>query len=410
MADKLKKTKTPGVYRRGGSYVVRYRHQGQERKRCVRTYDEARDLKATLSTDIRRGEYRELHGVTFAEYAAEWLDSYGGRTVGGLRESTRDGYRWSLQTAAPYFESRTARLSDIEPRDVRAYVAWRFDAKAQGRELSVGTVRKHLATLKVLFATAVEDGLLRYNPAAQARVTRPGPVKIERTQVRAMDPDQLAAVLDTLDPDWRPFFELLATTGLRIGEALELRWRDVDLGAKRLSIGRQVYHGEVGPPKSSTGVRQVPLSTATCRRLWRRQGSPDALLFTGPRGGHVDRRWLARGVLDPATEAAGVPWVSFHTFRHTCASVLFAAGKSPKQVQVWLGHSDPAFTLRVYVHLLDDGLGSADFLDGATWATNGPHEPREREQTADPADSENPEISGEIAERRQSRASAALSS
>jgi integrase len=76
-------------------------------------------------------------------------------------------------------------------------------------------------------------------------------------------------------------------------------------------------------------------------------------------------------VLDPATEAAGVPWVSFHTFRHSCASLLFAAGKSPKQVQVWLGHSDPAFTLRVYVHLLDDGLGSADFLDDAKWATNG---------------------------------------
>jgi site-specific recombinase XerC len=75
-------------------------------------------------------------------------------------------------------------------------------------------------------------------------------------------------------------------------------------------------------------------------------------------------------VLDPATKKAGVPWVSFHVFRHTCASILFAEGKSPKQVQVWLGHSDPAFTLRVYVHLLDDGLGDADFFDRATWAAN----------------------------------------
>jgi integrase len=57
---------------------------------------------------------------------------------------------------------------------------------------------------------------------------------------------------------------------------------------------------------------------------------------------------------------------AFHTFRHTCASLLFAAGKTAKQVQVWLGHTDPAFTLRVYVNLMDDGLGDA--LDEATWA------------------------------------------
>jgi integrase len=53
---------------------------------------------------------------------------------------------------------------------------------------------------------------------------------------------------------------------------------------------------------------------------------------------------------------------AFHTFRHTCASLLFAAGKSPKQVQGWLGHTDPAFTLRVYVHLMDDGLDDAECM------------------------------------------------
>jgi integrase len=386
----LEKTQTPGVYRRGKSYMVTYRVHGKQRKRYARTYDEARALKATLATDIRRGEHRELRGVTFGEYVTEWLDSYSGRTVGGLRQSTKDGYRWSLETkAVPFFRDRVAKLPDIEPRDVRAYVAWLFDAKAQGRELAVNTVRAHVASLKVLMASALEDGVLRYNPAAQVRVSRPGaPVKPEKARVRAMDSDQLAALLNAVDPDWRLFFELLAATGCRIGEALELRWSDVDLGAKRISVSRQIYHGAVGPPKSDTGVREIPLSTAMCRRLWRLQGTGDELLFTGPRGMHVDRRWLARRVLDPATEKAGVPWVSFHVFRHTCASVLFAAGKSPKQVQVWLGHSDPAFTLRVYVHLLDDGLGSADFLDEAKWsdgATMGQHDPRQTQATDPPA-------------------------
>src|SRR5437763_3260750 len=180
-----------------------------------------------------------------------------------------------------------------------------------------------------------------------------------------------AAVPDAIASELRLFCELLAATGCHIGEAHELRWSDVDFGAKRLHVARQVYNGSVGPPKSSTGVRQIPLSTAMCQRLWRIQGADDELLFTGPRGMQVDRRWLRRQVLDPATKATGVPWVSFHTFRHSCASLLFAAGKSPKQVQVWLGHYDPAFTLRVYVHLLDDGLGDEGFLDEAKWAASG---------------------------------------
>ena len=59
----------------------------------------------------------------------------------------------------------------------------------------------------------------------------------------------------------------------------------------------------------------------------------------------------------------------FHSFRHTCASLLFDEGRNVKQVQEWLGHSDPAFTLRTYVHLIDNGVGAADFLDEAVAAT-----------------------------------------
>ena len=70
-----------------------------------------------------------------------------------------------------------------------------------------------------------------------------------------------------------------------------------------------------------------------------------------------------RRVLDRATARAGVEWVSFHTFRHTCASLLFEAEKNVRQVADWLGHADPAFTLRTYVHLMDEGLGDAAFLD-----------------------------------------------
>jgi len=392
MAVKLEKTRTPGVYRRrpGTTYVVVYRFRGKQRKRAARTYDEARALKAALATDVRRGEHRQATALTFEQYAREWIENYAGRTTRGFRESTRAGYRFSIeQRAVPFFAKRSGTLADIEPQDVRAFVAHLFELRILDRAVKIGkepvgrtpavsTVRGHIAALRALLATAVEDGLIRSNPAAGVRVTYMGTPSVEqdaREKRRALDTDELSRFLGACDPDWRALFELLAMTGLRVGELTELRWRDVDFGAKRLRVRRQFYRGVVTPPKSREGTRDIPLSTATCQQLWRRRGADDELIFTGPRGKRLDRDWCWKNVLKPAAKVAGVPWVGFHTFRHTCASILFAQGRNAKQVQMWLGHSDPGFTLRTYVHLLDDGLGGADDLDLAGWATPGATQP-----------------------------------
>ena len=68
---------------------------------------------------------------------------------------------------------------------------------------------------------------------------------------------------------------------------------------------------------------------------------------------------FADGCSSPPARQADLPWVGFHTFRHTCASLLFASGRNAVQVQRWLGHHSAAFTLSRYVHLLDGDLGEA---------------------------------------------------
>src|SRR4051794_29260441 len=98
---RLIKTSTPGIYRRGQRYVVVFRDpQGKQRKRSARTLAEARDLKATLAADVSRGEYRALSKITFAAYAAEWIESYQGRTSRGIRQETIAAYRASLERDA----------------------------------------------------------------------------------------------------------------------------------------------------------------------------------------------------------------------------------------------------------------------------------------------------------------------
>jgi integrase len=160
---------------------------------------------------------------------------------------------------------------------------------------------------------------------------------------KAMTRAELNRVLDEADPRWRLFFEFLAHTRLQISEASELRWGDLDLSlVPRLRVRRQLRDGEAFGPKTTAGRCTIPLSPAMADRLRGLEGGPDTLVFTTTTGRQINRSNLWRDVLHPAAERAGVPWVSFHAFRHTCASLLFAAGKNVKPVQAWLGHADPA--------------------------------------------------------------------
>ena len=218
-----------------------------------------------------------------------------------------------------------------------------------------------------MYATAVEDGTVRVNPTQNVRVglRRDG---VDQREVRALTRAELARLLEHVPERWRLLFELLAQSGLRISEAIGLTWADVEFGTQpKLLVRRQDCRGEVGPLKSEHSRRDIPLSPGMARRLWAARGSQaeSERVFTSPPGYPLSYPNLLRRVLVPAEKAAGLEWVTFHSFRHTCASLLFEAGRDVKQVVAWLGHADAAFTLRTYVHLMDEGVRDAAFMDDA---------------------------------------------
>lgn len=292
----------------------------------------------------------------------------------GLSEDTREDYRHCLDhDLIPFF--RGLKLSEIEPPDVRRLVA-----RLEKCDLSRASIKKRIATLGALLATAVEDGELRYNPAREVRIGAAGRDPVKKC---AMTRNQLAAVLAAAPNEWRLFLAFLAHTGLRISEAVGLRWFDVDFGRRLISVTSQVRKGKRKSPKSEHGVRQIPLSEEMARSLWKARSASNYRADTDPvfpatNGSPLRPPNIHDRVIKPAAKKAGVPWVSAHTFRHTCASLLFEGGKNPKQVQEWLGHHASGYTMDTYVHLLDGGLGSADFLDqavqvgGNTGATQDP--------------------------------------
>jgi integrase len=95
-----------------------------------------------------------------------------------------------------------------------------------------------------------------------------------------------------------------------------------------------------------------------------------------PQGTHLNAGNVYRRVLKPAAAAAGVPWAGFHTLRHTCATRLFRRGASAVQVQRWLGHATPAFTLAKYVHVLPGDMPDGDIAAVPTVAVRVQVEPR----------------------------------
>ncbi len=377
MAVKLERTKTPGVFRRhvaecdrrgrcDCAYVVVWKHRGRQHKATFRTLAEAREAKGKRDA----GDRRPVARATFGDYFAEWIESYAGRTARGLSETSRSLYRRAIGDDA-LGRWRSWKLAEVEPIDVRSLYG-----ELRGKGASTSRLRMLRAALSAMYATAVEDGLVTLNPIAGVRIP---PSRVEQNgedapQAKALTRSELALVLAAVPADRRLFFEFLAHTGLRVSEAIGLTWQHIELGARpRVKVREQLYNGQRRRLKSRDGRRDVPLSPRMAEQLraLRRdtfQGG-DSAVFTVENGRTaINRSNLSSRVLKPTVRNLGLPWVSFKTFRHTCASLLFDEGRNVRQVAEWLGHADPAFTLRTYVHLLDDGLGDAAFLDEAVEA------------------------------------------
>lgn len=244
---------------------------------------------------------------------------------------------------------------------------------------TVSMIRKTRASLSTLFATALEDGLIASNPIRGVRI--PTPLEKdepdEKDRAKALTKAELATLLSAIPEDWHLFFEFMVHTGMRISEVIGLNWEHLELeGKPRVKVREQFYRGERKKLKSGAGRRDIPLAPGMTTRLAVHReatyAGPKEPVFPSKVGTELIRSKVAENVLNPARDLVKMPRVSFHAFRHTCASLLFANGKNIKQIQTWLGHADPAFTLRTYIHLLEDGVGSADFLDDAIEVGRGP--------------------------------------
>jgi len=242
---------------------------------------------------------------------------------------------------------------------------------SQGNEraLAPSTAKLALIALSQIFRFAVRRGWTGVNPVMQLEPGEKPRWRVEH--VRTLEGGDLGRLLAYSDAASRPLFEFLAYTGLRIGEALGLRWCDVDFEAAVLHVRQQLSRQRTPKHlKTDASRREVVLAPAVTRLLReRRLASPykgaDQLVFCKVNGEGGDDRDAGKA-FRAAVKAAGLQGqgrLSLHSLRHSLASLLIAKRLNPVFVSRQPWHSSPAITLDVYAHLFEQADHAATARD-----------------------------------------------
>jgi integrase len=303
-----------------------------------------RQAEDAMRRMIERGQAAPTERVSVGE-AGERLIAH--LEALGRKPATTEAYDSLLRVhLTPHFAGRS--LDAIKPDDLEAFV----QAKAADGK-SAKTIRNALGFLHSVCEFGQRKGWATANPCKL--VDKPeGDGDVD---VRFLDPDELEAVIraergeaDELAPTLALIYLAAGMTGLRQGELIALRWRDIDWPAAKVRVRRSYVRGEFTSPKSRRGSRSVPLADELAGELERHfQGSrfqaDDDLAFGHPLMGRPLDRSKVRKRFKAAVRRAKVREVRFHDLRHTFGTRMAGVGVPMRTLQEWMGHRDFKTTL-----------------------------------------------------------------
>jgi len=312
---------------------------------------------------LEKGGYVETSKLTFGEYLTEWLAA----TRRDLRPSSYPFYEITVEK---YLVPRLGGvpLQKLRPQQLTVLYTELLESGRTQREggLSASTVRRVHSLARKALADAVGDGLLEHNPAANAK---PPKAKVAEEQARKKrrfwSADEVRVFLQELEGHrLQAALHLAATTGMRRGEVLGLRWQDLDFEGSRLVVEQTLvaprYQLTFSEPKTKQGRRSIDLDAETLAvlRAHRKRQAEEQLSF-GP--GYAESELVFRSedgtpviphlftlVFKKAVREAGLPAIRLHDLRHTHVALLARAGIPAKVIQERVGHHSAGFTLDNY--------------------------------------------------------------
>lgn len=342
--------------RSDGRWEVRVPFRDGKRYAYVKTRDEAlsklREMQALAAGDAPKTSGR----LTVRTFMADWLETIRSE----VRASTWRCYESTTRLhIVPALGSQ--KVANLTPRQVNK---WLSDLQESG--LSPRSAQLARAVLRAALERGVQWGDVQRNVVDLVRSP-----KVEREEIRPWTMEEAEQFLAAVRGDYlEPLWVCAITLGLRQGELLGLRWRDIDLAAGTIRIvqarlrskpGEEMF----GPPKSRQSRRSLPLPPMTVDALRaHRQRQRELRLAMGP-------AWVEHGLvftshegrpLDSTNISAsfrrrlkrhGMRHTRFHDLRHLCATILLAQGVDLRSIMEWLGHSQISITANLYSHVTE---------------------------------------------------------
>jgi integrase len=358
------------VYKRGDSwtFILDTSLPGQRRRQKSKGgYRTKRDALAALNeaqSALQRGIYVEPSKLSVETFLLDhWLPA----VESGLRKSTLQGYRSAISNYVLPRLGET-RLQAVTPDQLNAFYGELL--KTGRKDGKSGLSPKTIHNIHVMLHKALHDAVRwSYLPRNVAQFSDPPKQTSSGKAMRTWTPDELRSFLEYVGND--PYYAawvLAASTGMRRGEVLGLRWQDIDFDRRRLAIRQTIisvdYRVETSEPKTARGRRSVALDSGTVTALRAHRAAQNqeklklgeayqdlGLVFCRADGTpvHPDR---FTQMFDKHVKDSGLPRIRLHDLRHTHATLALAAGIHPKVVSERLGHSTVAFTMDVYSHAI----------------------------------------------------------
>ena len=335
----------PGKYK----ITLWWTDNGRRKKRELTVCGSLRDAKRferDLTNEMKAGrlvaQKEEQRLIpTLKDFSEEWFQAY---VMPNNKPSEQDNKRISLDKhLLPFFGHLT--IDNID-----AYVVEQFKAQQNRKGYAPATINLHLACLRKCLQCALEWGLIETNPAMAVKK-----VKNDAEKWTFLDFDEAQAFMAAASDRWRPVFMVTMETGLRRGEVLALRWRDIDWSNRLVNVRHTLYKGELQTPKSRGSRRSIPMTDQVHTILAELRRQPAALgaehVFVSESGTPLDPGNLRRA-LTATLKRANMRKIRYHDLRHTFASHLAMAGVPIRTIQELMGHETLDMTLK-YAHLTE---------------------------------------------------------
>jgi integrase len=336
-----------------------------------RKYKDVERKLAEAMGDVAKGIYFDDENQTVAQYMERWLED---SARGDLGHRAYHNYKLQIRRhISPAFGR--LKLSKLTAAHIQSLYA----AKLRDG-LKPSSVRYIHAVLHRALEQAVRFNLIPFNPAA-----RVDPPKVRQEEITPLDAEQARTFLAAARGDrFETLYVLSLTVGLRMGEALGLRWSDIDLDTKTLRVSRRLQRVRDGgglvfsePKNASRRTVDLPQRAVEALRSHRKRQMEEqltagsnwqdyGLVFPSNKGTPLDAQNIVNRHFKPLLKQAGLPSIRWHDLRHTYATVLLARGTHPTYVQKSLGHASVQLTLDRYSHWMPsmgrntaDGIGEA---------------------------------------------------